>query len=87
MGRSNMADKIRSVREGARRVRFGDVFNSDELSRGEIELEEIAPNSNPPPDEEQVEPWGLSEDAPEEKYRLFHGRLREYLRRHGHGNQ
>jgi len=83
-----MAEKIdREPRDGARRVKFGDRFTSDELADGLVVLEEVMANQNPPPEGQQVEPWGLGDDAPEEKHRLFSGRLREYLRRHGHGDQ
>jgi hypothetical protein len=41
-----------------RLVRSGETFTSDELDRGDVELELPAPTLNPPPDEEQAEPWG-----------------------------
>lgn len=43
---------------GRRLVRSGELFDSGELERGEIELE--LPEPTPEPEEEdQVEPWGL----------------------------
>lgn len=86
-----MADNVsnREPTEGRerRRVFFGDTFTSDELRDGLVELVEVEPNPNPPPEDEQVEPWGLRDDAPIEKHRLFHGRLRDYMMEHGHGHQ
>jgi len=86
-----MADNFvtRRLEDGRepRLIRFGDTFSSDELRDGLVRLEEVMANQNPPPEDEQVEPWGLGDEAPEEKHRLFSGRLREYMRRHGHGDQ
>jgi hypothetical protein len=69
-----------------RLVRFGDQFTSDELEHGDVELEAVAANPDPPPEDEQAEPWGLSDDAPEHKKQLFHGRLLDYVRHHGGGS-
>jgi len=56
-----------------RLVRSGELFDSGELERGEIELE--LPEPSPEPDEEdQGEPWGTH------KHRLRHRRLRDYER-------
>jgi len=67
-----------------RLVRFGERFDSDELKRGEVELELVPPNPDPPPEDEQAEPWGLLDDAPEEKHHRFGHRLRAYRERHRH---
>jgi hypothetical protein len=66
-----------------RLVRFGERFDSDELARNEVELEEVPPAPEPPEDE-QAEPWGLAEDAPPEKHAKFGHRLREYVAAHRH---
>jgi hypothetical protein len=62
-------------------VRSGDRFTSDELNGGEIELEEVTPSDNPPPENEQSEPW-LS-DRPDliERERLYREFLRERAER------
>jgi hypothetical protein len=82
----NIVDRRSPGGRPKRRVAFGDIFNSDELRDGLVELVEVEPGPQIP-EEEQVEPWGLSDDAPEEKHRLFHGRLYEYVERHRHGDQ
>lgn len=41
---------------GRRLVHAFETFTSDELDRGEVELEEVPPT--PEPEEEAAEPWG-----------------------------
>jgi hypothetical protein len=47
-----------------RRVRPGDSYNIDELDRGEVELEEVPPNPDPPPEDTRGEPWGWTKPGP-----------------------
>jgi hypothetical protein len=70
-----IGDRFKRTRR--RRVRWGEVFTSDELADGEIELEEPQPSPEPPEDE-QAEPWGLGEDASEWKHRRAGRRLQDY---------
>lgn len=56
-----------------RRVRSGELFNSDELDRGEVELEEVRPTPEELPPDEQAEPWNATEYDPR-----FGQRLRAY---------
>lgn len=46
-----------------RRIRDGDRFSSDELARGEIELEKPEPRPEPPA-EDQDETWARLSDLP-----------------------
>jgi hypothetical protein len=71
-----MADYIedREPRLDARRVRSGEMFDSDELADGRVILEEVEANRNPPDKDDQAEPWGTR------KHRLRHRRLHEYER-------
>jgi hypothetical protein len=72
-----MGDKVKR-----RLVEWGQEFLSDELDDGKVELRTVAPSPSPPPEDEQVEPWGLGDDAdPPKRERLGH-RLREYRREH-----
>jgi hypothetical protein len=64
-----------------RLVRYGGQFTSDELRRGEVELE-LPPPGPEPPAEEQAEPWALPEDSAEPKHRGLRGRLRAYRDAH-----
>lgn len=69
-----------------RLVRFGDRFTSDELEHGDVELEAVPENPDPPPEDERAEPWALAADAPPEKHRKFGHRIREYREKHRHGD-
>jgi hypothetical protein len=55
--------------EGRRLVLSGQMFDRDELERGEIELEEVEPTAEPPADE-QDEPWSLIAAAGQQIERL-----------------
>jgi len=56
-----------------RLVRSGELFTSEELDRGEVELERVGPLPEPP-EKDQAEPWGTRlEDDPR-----FRDRLRAY---------
>jgi hypothetical protein len=50
-------------RDGPRRIRDGDEYTSDELERGEVQLEEV-PRRPEPPVEVQGEPWGWTKGPP-----------------------
>jgi hypothetical protein len=68
-----------------RLVRFGGRFRSDELERGEIDLELPEPNPNPPPEDERAEPWALDAGSTEPKHHRLRDRLEHYWR-HTSGN-
>jgi hypothetical protein len=71
-----IGDRFRRPRR-RRIVRWGEMFTSDELADGEVELEEPPPGPEPPEDE-QAEPWGLGDDVPEGKHRRYGRRLQDY---------
>lgn len=52
----------RRARRRRRLVRDGDAFTTDELARGDIELEEV-PRRPEPPVEIQGEPWGWTKEG------------------------
>jgi len=67
-------EKRRAKRHGRRLVRSGDEFTSDELERGEVELEERDQGGEP--EDNGYEPWGRdgSKDETErdrERLRLY----------------
>ena len=67
-----------------RLVRSGETYASDELDRGEITLELPPPTLEPPPEDEQAEPWNARDGDSR-----FAGRLQAYqdfLREHGGGD-
>ena len=53
-------------RHRRRRIRDGDEYTTDELDRGEVELEEV-PRRPEPPVEVQGEPWGWTKPGPKPK--------------------
>ena len=55
-----LGDRIRHHRHKRRLVRSGDSFTSDELERGEVELEEVPPGPAPA---DEVEPWAWRDKA------------------------
>jgi len=67
-----------------RLIRSGEVFTSDELARGEVELD-LPPPAPEPPEEEQAEPWALLQEfaGKHERHGLL-ARLRDYRERHHH---
>jgi hypothetical protein len=76
-----MGDRYRRHRR-RRRILSGEEFSSDELDRGEVELERVEPTSEDPP-RGGSEPWGVDEPDEEQSRRL---RLyREYLQSRGEG--
>ena len=44
-----------------RRIRSGEVYTAEEPG---IELEEVEPNPEPPPEEMRGEPWGWTKPGP-----------------------
>jgi hypothetical protein len=58
-------EERRARRHGRRLVLSGEEFTSDELERGEVELEEREPSGSP--EDEGYEPWAMddSKDRPE----------------------
>lgn len=69
-------EKRRAGRHGRRLVRSGETFTSDELERGEVELEEREP-SDPGLEENGYEPW--ARDGSHEESDRDRERLRAYL--------
>jgi hypothetical protein len=62
-----------------RRIRDGELFNSDDLDAGRIELEKPTPRPEPP-EREQTEPWARTEE-------LEHDHpVRDWVRRRLHGD-
>lgn len=59
---------VPEARPERRRIRDGDAFTSDELERGDIELEKPEPRPEPPP-EQQDEPWARLSDLSNGKRR------------------
>jgi hypothetical protein len=47
-----------------RLIRPGDAYTADELDRGEVELEQVPPRADPPPEETRGEPWGWTKGPP-----------------------
>ena len=67
-----LGDRLRRRMDRPRRVRSGELFDSGELERGEIELELPDPTQELLEDQ-QAEPWNAQEDDPR-----FSDRLRAY---------
>lgn len=64
-------EERRAHRHGRRLVRSGDTFTSDELERGEVELEEREPSGEP--EEDGYEPWardGSKDETERDRTRL-----------------
>lgn len=60
-----LGDRLPWHKHKRRLVRRGELFDSGELERGEVELEEVPPA--PEPAEEASEPWGWQlKDMPED---------------------
>jgi hypothetical protein len=72
-----IGDRIRRRRR--RLVRDGETFTSDELERGDVELEEVQPAPEPPPSE-QAEPWAWRDKDPPEHVRRRLDAYEEFLR-------
>jgi|SRR5215469_1188964 len=85
-GGSMSSDK--PVRDAVRRrlVRFGEEFTSQEVDDGEVELEEVSPDSDPPPEDQQAEPWGYGEAERKRVPRPIRDALRKYREEHPRGN-
>jgi hypothetical protein len=64
-----IGDRIRPRHPGRRLVRSGEPFSSDELERGDIELELPDPAPEQPPDDEQAEPWSWHDKVPGDRMR------------------
>jgi hypothetical protein len=47
-----------------RLIHLGDSYTFAEYMAGLVELEEIPPNPEPPPEETRGEPWGWTKGAP-----------------------
>lgn len=58
-----IGDRIRRRRGGRRRVRPGETYTREEEERGEIELEDVEPRSDPPPEHTRGEPWGWTKEG------------------------
>jgi hypothetical protein len=69
-------EERRARRHGRRLVLDGEEFTSDELERGEVELEEREP-SDPEREGEGYEPWGR--DGSKDETEQDRERLRLYL--------
>lgn len=76
------------VRDAIRKrlVRFGEAFTSDELERGDVELEQVEAAPEPPP-EEQGEPWALLADAGGEPAEEAHHSLRDRFKGRHHDTE
>jgi hypothetical protein len=77
-------DRERPEGYPVRRVLRDELFDSDELGRGEVDLEEVPPA--PEPDEEASEPWGwkgkeMPRDA-RERLRGYRESLAQWRRDH-----
>jgi hypothetical protein len=80
-----IGDRIRP-RRSRRLVRSGDPFTSDELERGDVELEAVPPSPEPAEDE-QAEPWSWHDKEPPDRMRRILDAYRKFLesRRGGEG--
>jgi hypothetical protein len=58
-----LGDRLRR-RRARRIIRPGDSYTADELDRGDVELEEVEPVRDPPPEDTRGEPWGWTKGPP-----------------------
>ena len=60
-----LGDRLRSRHHHHRRlIHRGDEYTLRELLDGEVELEEVPPDPDPPPGETRGEPWGWTKGPP-----------------------
>ena len=78
-------ERRRERRMGRRLVRSGEEFTSDELDSGEVELEEVEPDSPPGDEEAASEPWGTDKEWPDRIRQLR--AYRDFLRERGEGEE